>query len=43
MHIDKRLLIAGVVLVVLLGAWAMGQKGFPLARFVKFGMHWVLR
>ncbi len=37
---DKRMLIGGVVLLV---AWAIGEKGIPLARMVKFGMHSILQ
>jgi hypothetical protein len=43
MYLDKWLLIGGVVLVVLLGAWAIGEKGFPLGKLVKFGMHSILQ
>jgi hypothetical protein len=43
MYIDKRLLIGGIVLAVLLGAWALGEKHFPLGRVVSFGLLSLLR
>ena len=40
MHVHKRMLIGGVVLLV---AWAEGEKGIPLERIMKFGMQLILQ
>jgi hypothetical protein len=42
MYVDKRILIGGIVLAVLLIAWALGEKHFPLARMVSFGLKSIL-
>jgi hypothetical protein len=36
---SSRLWISAIVLGVLLVAWAMGEKNFPLARFVRTLLH----
>ena len=42
MFVERRLLIGGAVLAVLLVAWVLGEKHFPLARMVSFGLKSIL-
>jgi uncharacterized membrane protein YhfC len=38
-QIDRRLLIPGIILVVLLVLWAVGDRNFPLTRLLSVGLH----